>query len=109
MTVVPHPTYFSLFLRLKIKLKDLHFDTIELLEAELRAALNTHTEHDLHIAFKKKWQKCWERCILAEVDYFEGDWPVVPKLVFDQMAAPVPEIMDASLCNVTILARWAVA
>jgi hypothetical protein len=23
-------------------------------------------------------------------------WPVVPMLVFDQMAAPVPEIMDVS-------------
>jgi hypothetical protein len=32
MTVVPHQSYFSLFLRLKIKLKGRHFDTIEVIE-----------------------------------------------------------------------------
>jgi hypothetical protein len=25
-------------------------------------------------------------------------WPKVPRLVFDQMAAPVPEIMDTPVC-----------
>jgi hypothetical protein len=44
-TVVPHPTYFSLFLRLKIKLKSRNFDTTEVVEAELLAVLNTLTEH----------------------------------------------------------------
>jgi hypothetical protein len=33
MTVVPHPPIFS-FPRLKIKLKDRHFDTIEVIEPE---------------------------------------------------------------------------
>jgi hypothetical protein len=33
-----------------------------------------------------------------ERHYFEGDGGAVgPKLLFDQMAAPVPEIMDGSL------------
>jgi hypothetical protein len=31
----PHHLYFPLFLRLKIKLKDIHFDTSEVIEAEL--------------------------------------------------------------------------
>jgi hypothetical protein len=62
MTVVPHPPYFSLFPRLKIKLKDRHFDTTEVIEAESQAVLNTLTEHDFQDAFKK-WQKLWERCI----------------------------------------------
>jgi hypothetical protein len=44
MTVVPHPAYFSLFPRLKIKLKGRHFDTAEVIEAESRAVLNTLTE-----------------------------------------------------------------
>jgi hypothetical protein len=35
MTVFPHPPYFSLFPRLKIKLKGCHFDTTEMIEAEL--------------------------------------------------------------------------
>jgi hypothetical protein len=31
-------------------------------------------------------------------EYYESDWwPVEPKLVFDQMAAPVPGVMDVSL------------
>jgi hypothetical protein len=45
MTVFSHSPYFSLFLRLKIKLKGRHFDTTELMEAELQAVLNTLTEH----------------------------------------------------------------
>jgi hypothetical protein len=48
----PHPPYFSLFPRLKIKLKDRHFDTVEVIEAESQAVLNTLTEHDFQDAFK---------------------------------------------------------
>jgi hypothetical protein len=46
MTVVPHAPYFSVFPQLKTKLKGCHFDTIELIEAESQALLNTITEHD---------------------------------------------------------------
>jgi hypothetical protein len=69
MTVIPHPPYFSLFPRLKIKLKGCHFDTTEMIKAESQVVLNTLTEHDFQDAFKK-WQKSWERCISAEGDYF---------------------------------------
>jgi hypothetical protein len=72
MTLVLHTPYFSLFPRLKIKLKGRHFDTVELIEAESQTVLNTATEHELKDAFKK-WQKRWERRIRAEGDYFEGD------------------------------------
>jgi hypothetical protein len=41
MTVIPHPPYFSLFSRLKIKLKGCHVDTAEVIEAESQAVLNT--------------------------------------------------------------------
>jgi hypothetical protein len=37
---------------LKIKLKGRHFDTIELIEAESQAVLNTVTERDLQDGFK---------------------------------------------------------
>jgi hypothetical protein len=48
-TVVPiHPT--SLLLRLKIKLKGHHFDTVQLIEAESLAVLNTLTD-DFQDAF----------------------------------------------------------
>jgi hypothetical protein len=52
MTVVPHPPYSSLFPRLKIKLKGLHFDTIEMVEAESQAVPNTLTEHDIQDTLK---------------------------------------------------------
>jgi hypothetical protein len=42
----PHLPYFSLLPRLQIKLKYRHFGTIEVIEAELQAVMNTHREHD---------------------------------------------------------------
>jgi hypothetical protein len=72
MTVLPHPSYFSLFPRLKIKLRDRHFDTPEVMEAESQAVPNTLTDHDFQDEFKK-WQKRWERCIRAEGDCFESN------------------------------------
>jgi hypothetical protein len=58
MPVVPDPPIHPpfLFRRLKTKLKGHHFDTIQVIEAESQAALNTLTEHDFRNAFKK-WQK----------------------------------------------------
>jgi hypothetical protein len=51
---------------LKIKLKVCHFDTIEVIEAEPQAVLNSLTDPDFQDAFKK-WQKRWERCIVQMV------------------------------------------
>jgi hypothetical protein len=50
MTDVPYRPYFLLFPRLKIKLKDHHFGTNEVIEAESQAVLNTLTEHDFQDA-----------------------------------------------------------
>jgi hypothetical protein len=52
MTVVPHPSYFSLFSILKLKLKGCHFDTTEEIEAESQAVLNILTEHDFQNELK---------------------------------------------------------
>jgi hypothetical protein len=52
MTVVTHPLYFSLFPRLKIKLKNCRFDTIEMIESEFQVVLNTLTEQDFQDTFK---------------------------------------------------------
>jgi hypothetical protein len=57
---------------LKIQLKDRHFDTIEVMEAESQAVLNTLTEHGFQDALKKL-QMSWQRRMRAEGDYFEGD------------------------------------
>jgi hypothetical protein len=51
MTVVPYLPYVSLFLRLKIKLKGRHVDTIQVIEAESQAVLKALTEHDFQDAF----------------------------------------------------------
>jgi hypothetical protein len=53
-------------------LKGHHFDTIEVIEAELQVVMNTLTEHNFLDAFKK-WQKLWKPFIHAEGDYFESD------------------------------------
>jgi hypothetical protein len=49
ITVIPPPC-FSVFPRLKIKLKGHEFDATE---AESQAALNSFTEHDFQDVFKK--------------------------------------------------------
>jgi 2C-methyl-D-erythritol 2,4-cyclodiphosphate synthase len=72
MTEVSHAPYFSLFLRLKKKLRDRHSDTTVVIEAESQAVSNTLTERDFQDAFRKL-QKRWEQCIRTERKYFEGD------------------------------------
>jgi hypothetical protein len=57
MTVIHISPYFSLFLRLKIKLKDHHFDTTEAIETKSQEMLNILTEHDLQDAYKKVAEK----------------------------------------------------
>jgi hypothetical protein len=56
---------------LKIKLLGRHFDTIEVIESELQAVLNTLTEHDFEDAFKK-WQKNWELCVMRGKGILRG-------------------------------------
>jgi hypothetical protein len=53
MTVVTHPPYASLFPRWKTKLKSRYFGTIEVIEAESQAVLNTLTEHYARMHLKK--------------------------------------------------------
>jgi hypothetical protein len=47
-----------------------HFDTLEVIQAELQAVLNTLTERGFQDAFRR-WEKHWKRCIRAEGDDFE--------------------------------------
>jgi hypothetical protein len=54
-----------------MKLKGFHFDTMKVIEAESQAVLTT----------------------LTELDFQDG----IKKLVFEETAAPVPEIMNDSL------------
>jgi len=80
MTVVPHPPLspdlapndFFLFPKLKMKLKGRKFQTLEEIQAESQAVLNTLRVKVFQECFKS-WQRRWDRCQASEGDYFEGD------------------------------------
>jgi hypothetical protein len=71
MILVPHPPYFSLVPQLKINLKGRHFDTIDVIGAELQAVLNTLTEHDFQDALTNERRA--GNGAYTEGDYLEGD------------------------------------
>jgi predicted helicase len=77
---------------LKIKLKCRHFDTIEAIEVESQAVLNTLPEHEFQDEFKKITEVLGTVHTLVRVMVAGG-----LKLVSDQMEAQVPEIIDGSL------------
>jgi hypothetical protein len=78
-----------------VKLKGCHFNTIEVIEAELQAMLNTLTEHNFQDAFKNG-RSSGNTVYVRNVTTSRVWGPVGPKLVLDQMAAPVAEIMDTN-------------
>jgi hypothetical protein len=72
-------------------------DTIEMIEAESQAVLNSLTEHEFQDALKQ-----WQKCVHWKGDYLECDGGQLgPKLVFDQMAAQVLEIMEIPVLSLT--------
>jgi hypothetical protein len=80
MAVIPHQPYFPdlapcdffLFPKMKLKLKERRFDTIEERHAESQRVLDTPTKKDFQEAFQK-WRRRWDRCLYAEGNFFEGD------------------------------------
>jgi hypothetical protein len=92
MTVVPtHPTF--LFPQLEIDLKGCHFDIPEVVKAESQVVLNTTSR----IHLKKMTENAGNRTHMRK-GTTSRVMAAGPKLVFDQMAAPVPEIMDTMPC-----------
>ena len=79
MIVGPHPPYSPdpapsdfLFPKLKMKLKGRRFQTLEEIQAESQAVLNTLRENYFQECFKN-WQRRWDRCQASEGDYSKGD------------------------------------
>ena len=74
MTVVPRPPYspdlapsdLFLFPKLKMKRKGRRFQTVEEIQAESQAVLNTLGENDFQECLKKNWQRRWDRCQASE-------------------------------------------
>ena len=55
-----------------MELKGRRFQTLEEIQVDLQAVLNTLRENDFQECFKN-WQRHWDRCQASEGDYFEGD------------------------------------
>jgi hypothetical protein len=66
MVIVPHPPYspdlapcdFALFPKLKMKLKERHFETLSNIQRESQVVLDSIKENDFHGAFEA-WNKRW--------------------------------------------------
>ena len=80
ITVIPHPTYssdlapcdFFLFPTMKLQLKGRCFDTIEEIHAEMQEVIDTLTFENFQECMKS-WETCWDCCVYAQRDNFEGD------------------------------------
>ena len=55
-----------------MKLNGRIFQTLEEIQAESQAVLNTLRESDFQECFKN-WKRRWDPCQASEGDYFEGD------------------------------------
>jgi len=77
---LPHPAYspdlapwdFFFFPKMKLQLKGRRFDRVEEIQRESKNVLGTLREQDFQHAFQQ-WQRCWDRCVVSQGDYFEGD------------------------------------
>jgi transposase len=81
IVIIPNPPYlpelapydFSLFPKLKMKLKRRHFKTVSDNQRESQAVLNSIKENYFHGSFKakKKNKKGWNHCIRSQGGCFE--------------------------------------
>jgi hypothetical protein len=75
-----------------------HFNTTEVIEAESQVVLNTLTEDDFRDAFQNG--RSADNGTYARKGTTSRLMGISPKLFLDQIAAPVPEIMDGCLCRI---------
>jgi len=57
---------------MKLWLKDHRFDMTEEIHTETQEIINTPTFENFQ-GCMKSWETCWDHCIHAQGDYFEGD------------------------------------
>jgi len=80
ITTLPHPPYspdlapcdFFLFPKQKSHLKGHHFGTAENIQAAATRVLNNISSEDFLQCYEERQQR-WNRCILSQGAYFEGD------------------------------------
>ena len=66
------PATFSYSPKMKLRLKGRRFDTTEEIHAETQEVIDTLIIENFQ-GCMKSWETCWDRCRLAQGDYFEGD------------------------------------
>jgi hypothetical protein len=95
MTDLPHPPYFSLFPRLKVKLKASILTQLSW-SRQNRRQCSTPSQNSpwrIHL----KMAEALGTVHMREMALLRWGWrPVDPKLVFDQITEPVPEIIDTT-------------
>ena len=77
---VPQPPYspdiasrdFSLFLKLKEKLRGCRYETIEEMKEAMTKVIDTLTQEDFHGALQNLLER-YNKCIAAGGDYLKGD------------------------------------
>jgi hypothetical protein len=80
MVIVPHPPFspdlapcdFALFPKLKMKLKEQHYETVSDIQRQSQAVLNNIKENDFHGAFEA-WKERLTHCVRSQGEYFGGD------------------------------------
>jgi hypothetical protein len=66
------PCDFSLYPKMKLKLKERRFDSIEEIQPESQRVLDTLTKKGSQEEFQK-WRRRWDRCLHAAGNCFESD------------------------------------
>ena len=66
------PCDFFIFPKLKLRMKGRRFNITEEIQGESQQVLDTIPKRDFQGCFQA-WQKCWDHCIRAKGEYFEGD------------------------------------
>jgi transposase len=66
------PCDFFPFPKMKLQLKGCRFDGVEEIQQESQNALGRLQDQDFQHVFQQ-WQWRWDRCGIAQGDYFEGD------------------------------------
>ena len=66
------PCDFWLFSKLNEKLRGCRYETIEEMKEAVTKVIDLLTQEDFHEAFQKLFE-CYNKCIVAGGDYFEGD------------------------------------
>jgi hypothetical protein len=57
---------------MKLKLRGKRFESTEEIQAESQDVMKMLMQNDFQQCFQS-WKSCWDPCINAERDYFEGD------------------------------------